>query len=581
MVGMNITTTIPEDDRESVLSSFTSLTKESPVRTYVNRNIRHDGAIRWVRWTDRALFNDEGRLESIQSFGMDITDVQKAQKAIQTERDKAQKYLDVAEVIMLALNEKGEITLINNKGCQILGYQEDELIGRDWFNTCLPERNREEVQGVFKKILTGEEGLSNYYENQVLTKSGEERIIAWHNTLLWEWEDRKKYITGILSSGEDITGRVRAEQLLNALNRAAVAMGAAQTHQEIFNAISGELKQLDIDCMLFPLDESGSKVFTKYMSYESAELKTAEKLTGITHADFSILIDSNDPYRRVFSGKKAVFIEDSENSIQQVLPEFAKKFASQIKKILGVPKSIVTPLIVEDKVIAVFSIQSDSLIQEDIPIVTAFADQLSFAWEKINLLQDLLKTVKGTIYTIASVVEKRDPYTAGHQARVADLAAKIAREMKLTDERVEGIKMAGLIHDMGKIQVPAEILSKPGKISELEYEIIKTHPRVGYDLLKNIKFPWPIAQMVLQHHERMDGSGYPQGLKGDAIMLEARILAVADIVEAMSSHRPYRPALGVDKALKQIKKDRGTRLDPDAVDACLKIFKGGYALPEG
>ncbi|RLI51462.1 MAG: hypothetical protein DRP09_19275, partial [Candidatus Thorarchaeota archaeon] len=167
-----------------------------------------------------------------------------------------------------------------------------------------------------------------------------------------------------------------------------------------------------------------------------------------------------------------------------------------------------------------------------------------------------------------------------HQGRVADLAVVISKEMGLSKDQTESIRMAGLIHDLGKINIPAEILSKPGKISELEYKIIQTHPQVGYDLLKEIEFPWPIAEMVLQHHEKMDGSGYPQGLKGDDILLEARILAVADIVEAMSSHRPYRPAMGIEKALAQIREERGTLLDPNVVDACLKIFKGGYQLLE-
>jgi len=444
---------------------------------------------------------------------------------------------------MLALNEKGEITLINQKGCQVLGYEENELIGVNWFNTCLPERNRKKVKRVFKKNMSGEDELVEYYENPVLTKTGEERIIAWHNTALW---DEKGNNIGSLSSGEDITERVRTGQLLNALNRAAVSMGAAQTQEEIFNAVAEELKHLEISCTLFPIDESGSKLLTKHMSYESAALKTAEKLVGITHEDFSIAIDSIDSYGKVFNEKETVFIEDLENTIQQILPKFAGKFTTQIITTLGVPKSIVAPLIIENKVIGSFSIQSDKLTQEDVPATTAFADQLSSAWNKIELFQSLRKTVEGTIYTIAATVEARDPYTAGHQNRVADLAVAIASEMHLSGEKIEGIKMAGTIHDLGKVQIPAEILSKPGKISELEYKIIQTHPRVGFDLLKNIEFPWPIAQMVLQHHEMIDGSGYPQGLVGDEILLEARILAVADTVEAMASHRPYRPALGIE-----------------------------------
>ncbi len=166
----------------------------------------------------------------------------------------------------------------------------------------------------------------------------------------------------------------------------------------------------------------------------------------------------------------------------------------------------------------------------------------------------------------------RDPYTAGHQKRVTDLACAIAEEMSLSKEQIEGLQMAGLIHDVGKILVPAEILSKPGRLTEIDFSMIETHPKVGYDILKTIEFPYPVAQIVIQHHERMDGSGYPAGLTGKEILLEARILAVADVVEAIASHRPYRPALGQDKAIEEISQNRGVLYDPKAVDACLKVL---------
>lgn len=184
-----------------------------------------------------------------------------------------------------------------------------------------------------------------------------------------------------------------------------------------------------------------------------------------------------------------------------------------------------------------------------------------------------------SIAALASTVEMRDLYTAGHQLRVAHLAVAIAQEMKFSEAQIEGIHLASVIHDVGKINIPSEILSKPGQLSEIEFNLIKQHPQSGYEILKNIQFPWPIAQIVLQHHERMDGSGYPQGLKGEAILPEARIIAVADTVEAMASHRPYRPGLGIDAALKEIARCRGTELDAQAVDACVVLFKErGYAF---
>jgi len=184
----------------------------------------------------------------------------------------------------------------------------------------------------------------------------------------------------------------------------------------------------------------------------------------------------------------------------------------------------------------------------------------------------LQRVLEGTVHTLVAAIEMRDPYTAGHQRRVAQLACAIANEMGLSEEQIEGIRMAALIHDMGKITVPAEILSKPIPLSDHERGLIKNHAQVGHDVLKEMDFPWPLAQIVLQHHERLDGSGYPQGLSDEEIMLEARILAVADVVEAMASYRPYRPARGLDKALEEISQNRGVLYDTEVVDVCLKLF---------
>jgi len=182
------------------------------------------------------------------------------------------------------------------------------------------------------------------------------------------------------------------------------------------------------------------------------------------------------------------------------------------------------------------------------------------------------KALTDSIAAMSKIVEIRDPYTAGHQTRVADLSVAIARELKLPEERVKYIRIAALIHDIGKIYIPSDILSKPGKLRDMEWQLIKIHAQGSYDILKTIEFPWPIARIAWQHHERLDGSGYPNGLKADDILLEAKILAVADVVEAMSSYRPYRPALGIEKALDEISRNRGVLYDPNIVDACLKLF---------
>jgi PAS domain S-box-containing protein/putative nucleotidyltransferase with HDIG domain len=178
-----------------------------------------------------------------------------------------------------------------------------------------------------------------------------------------------------------------------------------------------------------------------------------------------------------------------------------------------------------------------------------------------------------TVEAIASMAEMRDPYTAGHQRNVTRLACALASKVGLTDDRIEGIRIGGFLHDIGKLVIPAEILNRPGKLNEYELRLIRTHPQAGYDILQKIDFPWPVAQIVLQHHERLNGSGYPQGLQGPDILKEAKILAVSDVVEAMAAHRPYRPGLGVDKALEEITANQGTLYDPQIVEACVQLFE--------
>jgi PAS domain S-box-containing protein/putative nucleotidyltransferase with HDIG domain len=331
----------------------------------------------------------------------DISERKQAEAKLRAERDKAQKYLDIAGVAFVGINNKGKVTLINLKGCEILGCEREDIIGKNWFDNFLPIRQKKEVKAIFQKLVAGDIEPAECYENPIVTKSGEERIITWHNTVL---RDVGGTIIGTLSSGADITERKQAERELQG-------------------------------------------------SY----------------------------YR-------------------------------------------------------------------------------------------LQETLIATVNTLASTIEVRDPYTADHQRRVTILASAIAEEMDLTENQFDGLRMAGLIHDLGKCTVPFDILNKAGSLSENESNIIKSHSQTGYNLLKEIEFPWPVAQIVLQHHERMDGSGYPQGLKGEEILLEARILAVADVVEAMASNRPYRAALGIEAALEEISKNKGILYDQEVVDACIKLF---------
>jgi putative nucleotidyltransferase with HDIG domain len=249
----------------------------------------------------------------------------------------------------------------------------------------------------------------------------------------------------------------------------------------------------------------------------------------------------------------------------------------------GYQSSITLPLIHEDEVIGILKVYSgipDAFMEEEISFLNQVAGDIAVGIRSLRLAQGLAESLnrlqammQQTVETIAAILEMRDPYTAGHQRGATRLACAIAAEMGLDADRIAGLRVAGFLHDIGKIVVPAEILNRPGQLNKYEFNIIKTHSQVGCDILKNIDFPWPVSAIVLQHHERLDGSGYPAGLTGSDICPEARILAIADVVEAMASHRPYRPSLGIGEALAEITRHKGTLYDHEGVEACIRLFK--------
>ena len=286
-----------------------------------------------------------------------------------------------------------------------------------------------------------------------------------------------------------------------------------------------------------------------------------------------ILCDMNMPGESGLDFSREVLKKQPETAIIMVTAVDDPDLASTALK-MGVYGYIIKPFKMNELVINV----TNALHRRNLEIQNRlYQDDLEkMVQERTEELQatlnDLREALQGIIQAMVLTIESRDPYTAGHQQRVTLLASAMAEEMGLSEKDVEGVRMASLIHDIGKISVPSEILSKPGKLTDIERSLVKTHAQSGYEILKNIKFPWPIAQVVLQHHERIDGSGYPLGLKGQKILLEAKIIGVADVVEAMASHRPYRPALGIEKALEEIRQKKGVLYSPEIADICIKLF---------
>ena len=296
-----------------------------------------------------------------------------------------------------------------------------------------------------------------------------------------------------------------------------------------------------------------NQAFANILGYESPE----EVMATITDIPHQVYVHPDDR-------TKILQIIEKEGSVKDYEAEFYKKDGSKIW--------------VSINMYAVWDERGHLLhyqgIDQDI------TEKKNMEAERQQNIERLKKSLEATINAMAVTVETRDPYTAGHQRRVAALALAISVEMNLKREQIDSIRMASMIHDIGKISIPSEILSKPAKLTNLEFDLIKTHSQSGYDILKDIEFPWPLADFVLQHHERMNGSGYPRNLKGDEILIEARIMVVADVVEAMASHRPYRPALGIKAALEEIEKNKGILYDEAVADACLRLFREkSYQLP--
>ena len=570
-IGKTIEDIIPEQNRQDILDVLEETRKKGFMRIWATQLRTKDGQLRDVEMTFTYLGADLGFTSIIR----DITSKKQSERAVR----ESEKFLDsiIENIpIMLFVKDAKELRFVrfNKAGEELLGYSKQEMYGKNDFD-FFPKDEAEKFYQNDRQALKYNRFI-DIPEEKINTKGKGERILHTKKIPILDDQGKPKYLLGI---SEDITKQKRSEQLLNALNQAAVLMATALTPLDIFTTVACELRKLDLNCLLFPFEDTHAKFFSTYL-YNKANSKTRQnEKPDVKYEKFAIPIEAVDAFKKAVLNKKSVFVENSSEILSQIFPRFEDTVSKKFSRNFGTAKILVTPLVVEDKAIGVFLVQSNTLTPEDLPAVTAFANQLAAAWNKANLTTRLQHTISGIIQTIALIVETRDPYTAGHQKRVSALAAAIGKEMRLPSEMIEGVRIASLIHDLGKIHIPAEILSKPGKLTPLEYDLVKIHPQVGFDLLKNIDFPWPIAQIIYQHHERMNGSGYPQGLKGKDMMIESRILSVADVIEAMSSHRPYRPALGFKAAKEEIVTNRGKIYDPDVVDACIKVFENGFNFP--
>ncbi|MCR4376913.1 MAG: response regulator [Rhodospirillales bacterium] len=507
----------------------------------------------------------------------------RTQEVMESE-EKFRSITTAANDAIVMMDGAGKIVFWNAAAETMFGYSAFEAMGKELHTKIVPPRFYEAYSHGLAQFKTTGAGamIGKTLELEALRKDSTKfpvEVSVAAVKLQGEWQ-----AIGIL---RDITERKQTEASLARLNRALKTL--SDGNRALVHAQNEELLMHDI---CHAATESGHYALAWAGYIRADKNKSIEPVAvsgeGLAYVEALNLTWADQPRGHGPTGAAA------RTGQTQVVQNFAKDprmalWRDSAAK-FGYASCIALPLKQNGAalgVLTIYATETDAFGIDEVALLEEMAGDLAYgivtlrtrierdqAIEERRCHLDQIRTsLETSIDTIAATVEMRDPYTAGHQRQVAKLAAAIARELGLPDEQVHGIHLAGTIHDLGKIHIPAEILSRPGKLSEIEFALVKGHAQVGYDILKEIKFPWPIAQMVLQHHERMDGTGYPQGLKGVAIILEARILAVADVVEAITSHRPYRAGLGIDAALAEIKDKRGILYDSTVVDACLTLFR--------
>lgn len=532
------------------------------------------------------LKDDTGEPLGIVSVVRDITERRRSQVALAESEEKFRQISATAHDAIIMVNNDGVIDFWNAAAERIFGYTAAEAAGRDMHALLVPQHQQQVAHNGFEKFRETGQGnvIGKTLELTALRKDGSEFPIELSVASV-KFQGRWTAV-GLV---RDITERQHAERTTHKLNRTLVLLSAC--NEALVRITEEEVLVQDI-CQLIVALGGYLRAWVGYAEHDAAKhirivAQSGEKpgvleSLGLTWADDE---QGQHPSALVIRNNRPLVVQDVSRE-----PGLAPWRDMMLER--GIAALIVLPLAVNKQPLGVLNIlagQVDAFDPDEIKLLFELADDLSFGIgarrmsqerdvavrEQKRSLERLRESLVDTVTAITTTVEMRDPYTAGHERRVSELATAIAREIGLSNDQIEGIHFGGLIHDLGKIRVPAEILSKPGRLSKTEFELVAGHAQAGYDILKGIKFPWPIAQMVLQHHERLDGSGYPEGLKGEDIIIEARILAVADTVEAMASHRPYRPALGIDKALAEIEQQRGRFYDTAVVDACLKLFREG------
>ncbi len=523
---------------------------------------------------------------------VNITERKRAEREVAELAERNRLILESAGEGIFGLDLEGRHTFVNPAALRLLGFGEEELVGRRSHNLWHKHRpdhsDYPETECPIYAVLRDGQ-----------PRSGEEYFNRHDGTLFpVEFVCTPMHSDGVrigaVATFRDITERKQAQQALLRSNRALRAISAsnhALIHARDEQALLREVCRIVVEIGGYRMAWVGRVVPGAVATLEP--LATAGYVDNYFEQQPFVLGEERSRWGAAgwaIRTKAVVTMDDLASD---------ERFAAMAEKALqrDYRSALAFPLLNDGEpfgALTIYSSETHAFTVEEVRIFGELADDTAFGVSALHMrqerdaarsrmmesLEQIGITMRQTIQALATAVEKRDPFTAGHQQRVAQLCDALGREMGLPEHEVAGIELSALIHDVGKIYIPAEILSRPGRLTETEYSLVKYHPEMGRDIVSGVDFPWPVSETILAHHERMDGSGYPRGLQGEAIPLGARIIAVADVVEAMSSHRPYRPAIGIDAALAEIEQGRGRLYDATVVDACLRLFRDkGFSLP--
>jgi PAS domain S-box-containing protein/putative nucleotidyltransferase with HDIG domain len=533
LMGMNNLQYTDKEHSKKLFQAYNKVyTTGEPNNGFSWQITRKDGAKRYIEGSISLLKDSSGKQKGFRGIARDVTERKKAEEELKKEQLFNTAILDSVPGILYLYDETGHLVHWNKQNEEVTGYSSEELKGMhvlDWFGGVEPD-----TSNIINSIEAVMKNGHSMIEARIINKSG--HAIPMILTGVKLAIDGKDHLLGI---GIDITDRKKAEEALK---------NSEEKYRNIFEKAVEGIYQTTIEGRII----TANAAIARMAGYDSPE----ELMESVKDIGTQLYVHPKDR-------KRFMEIREAKGFVDGFEVEFYKKDGSKFWVVINART-------VKDEQGKILYIEG---LIEDITIRKYAEEQLH------QTLDSLRKSVDATIQVMVAAIEMRDPYTAGHQIRTADLARAIATEMGLPKDKIDGIRMAGSIHDIGKLSIPAEILSKPTKLTDIEFSLIKEHSRSGYEMLKDVESPWSLADIVYQHHERMDGSGYPRNLKGDEILIEARIMAVADVVEAMASHRPYRPGLGIDAALAEIERNKGTHYDNTVADACLRLFREkGYQL---